>query len=44
MIARSWRATATPDGACRYKEHFRNTVLPELSTCSGCIGEATCST
>jgi heme-degrading monooxygenase HmoA len=30
MIARSWRATATPDGACRYEEHFRDVVLPDL--------------
>jgi hypothetical protein len=30
MIARSWRATATPDGARRYEEHFHIAVLPKL--------------
>jgi hypothetical protein len=34
MIARSWRATATPDGARWYEEHFHTTVLPELRGCT----------
>jgi heme-degrading monooxygenase HmoA len=37
MIARSWRATATPDGARRYDEHFRTAVLPELHTIPGFV-------
>lgn len=35
MIARSWRATATPDGFRRYEQHFRTAVLPELRTVPG---------
>lgn len=35
MIARSWRATATPEGASRYQEHFRTAVLPELRAVPG---------
>lgn len=35
MIARNWRATATPDGARRYEEHFHTQVLPELRGCTG---------
>jgi len=35
MIARSWRATAGPEGARRYEEHFRTTVLPELRAVAG---------
>lgn len=35
MIARSWRATATPDGARRYEEHFHTAVLPELRAVPG---------
>ena len=35
MIARSWRATATRDGARRYEEHFRDAVLPDLRTVPG---------
>jgi heme-degrading monooxygenase HmoA len=35
MIARSWRATATPDGARRYEQHFEITVLPELRAVPG---------
>ena len=35
MIARSWRATATPEGARLYAEHFRTTVLPEVRVVPG---------
>jgi heme-degrading monooxygenase HmoA len=35
MIARSWRAVATAEGADRYDEHFRAAVLPELRTVQG---------
>jgi heme-degrading monooxygenase HmoA len=35
MIARSWRATATPDGARRYEEHLHTAVLPELRAVPG---------
>ncbi|GAA1844615.1 antibiotic biosynthesis monooxygenase family protein [Asanoa iriomotensis] len=35
MIARSWWATATPDGARRYEEHFRATVVPDLRAVPG---------
>ncbi|MEV0622987.1 antibiotic biosynthesis monooxygenase [Nonomuraea sp. NPDC050404] len=36
MIARVWKATATPDGARRYAEHFDGAVLPELRDLPGC--------
>ena len=35
MIARSWWATATADGARQYAEHFRTAVLPELRATAG---------
>jgi heme-degrading monooxygenase HmoA len=35
MIARSWRAVATPAGADRYDEHFRTSVLADLRTTPG---------
>lgn len=35
MIARSWRAVATPAGADRYGEHFRTSVLADLRTTPG---------
>jgi heme-degrading monooxygenase HmoA len=35
MIARSWQATATTDGARQYEEHFRTAVLPELHAVPG---------
>lgn len=35
MIARSWRAVATVDGARRYEDHFRVTVLPALRALHG---------
>jgi heme-degrading monooxygenase HmoA len=36
MIARAWKATATPEGARRYAEHFDGAVLPELRKLDGC--------
>lgn len=38
MIARIWRATATAEGADRYREHFTGAVLPELARCDGFVG------
>lgn len=38
MIARIWRATATHDGAERYREHFTGTVIPELERLDGFQG------
>ncbi len=35
MIARSWRATATPDGARMYERHFCTVVVPQLRALSG---------
>lgn len=35
MIARVWRATATPEGAEAYREHFTNSVLPTLRRLDG---------
>jgi heme-degrading monooxygenase HmoA len=35
MIARSWRATASPDGARKYEQHFHTGVLPELRATPG---------
>jgi heme-degrading monooxygenase HmoA len=35
MIARCWRATAADDGARRYAEHFRTSVLPQLRRLDG---------
>jgi heme-degrading monooxygenase HmoA len=37
MIARIWRASATAEGADRYREHFTGSVLPELSRCDGFV-------
>ena len=37
MIARSWRAAATPAGADRYDEHFRASVLTELRSTPGFV-------
>jgi heme-degrading monooxygenase HmoA len=37
MIARIWRATATPDNAPHYAEHFENSVLPELRQTLGFV-------
>ncbi|MEV0316442.1 hypothetical protein [Nonomuraea fuscirosea] len=36
MIARAWKASATPEGARRYAEHFDGAVLPELRRQGGC--------
>lgn len=35
MIARTWRATATADGAEAYQEHFLRSVLPALRVLDG---------
>lgn len=35
MIARVWRATATPEGAESYREHFADAVLPALRRLDG---------
>ncbi|MEO3822894.1 antibiotic biosynthesis monooxygenase [Actinomadura sp. B10D3] len=35
MIARTWRATATPEGADAYREHFADAVLPALRRVDG---------
>ncbi|SFQ25351.1 antibiotic biosynthesis monooxygenase [Actinomadura madurae] len=35
MIARIWRATATPEGAESYREHFADAVLPALRHLDG---------
>jgi heme-degrading monooxygenase HmoA len=35
MIARVWRATATPEGAEAYREHFTGSVLPTLRRLDG---------
>lgn len=35
MIARSWTAEASPDGARRYVQHFRQKVLPVISAIEG---------
>lgn len=35
MIAREWRAEATPDGTERYAQHFRSAVVPRLRQLSG---------
>jgi heme-degrading monooxygenase HmoA len=37
MIARSWRAAATPDGADRYDKHFRTSVLADLRRTPGFV-------
>ncbi|MGW3348834.1 antibiotic biosynthesis monooxygenase family protein [Nonomuraea rubra] len=36
MIVRVWKASATPEGARRYAEHFDGAVLPELRGLDGC--------
>ena len=38
MIARSWRASATPDGAEAYRDHFNRAVLPTLQRLEGWRG------
>jgi len=35
MIVRSWHATATAEGAAAYREHFTDSVLPELQRIDG---------
>lgn len=38
MISRVWTATATPDGAAAYAEHFQNHVVPALGAIAGYEG------
>jgi heme-degrading monooxygenase HmoA len=38
VIARIWRASATPEGAERYRAHFTATVLPQLHRVDGFLG------
>lgn len=38
MIARIWRATATTEGAHRYRDHFTTAVLPHLREVKGFLG------
>lgn len=38
MISRVWTATATPDGAAAYAEHFHDHVVPALGTIPGYEG------
>jgi heme-degrading monooxygenase HmoA len=38
MIVRSWKATATPEGAEEYCEYFEQTVLPKLRELDGFQG------
>jgi heme-degrading monooxygenase HmoA len=38
VIARSWSARATPDGARGYVRYFRDTLAPELATLEGYLG------
>jgi heme-degrading monooxygenase HmoA len=38
VIARVWRASATPEGADRYRAHFTGTVLPQLRVLDGFRG------
>jgi len=35
MIVRIWLATATAEGAKRYRQHFEGNVLPELKSLAG---------
>src|SRR5438093_265828 len=35
MISRVWRATATPDGALGYAQHFQSHVVPALGGIAG---------
>ncbi len=35
MIARTWHATATAEGADAYREHFTHSVLPDLQHIDG---------
>jgi heme-degrading monooxygenase HmoA len=38
MISRVWRATATPDGALGYAQHFQSHVVPALAGIDGYQG------
>ena len=35
MIVRIWRATATAEGADKYRQHFEHNVMPELNSIKG---------
>ncbi len=35
MVTRIWRATATADGAKKYRQHFEHNVMPELKALAG---------
>lgn len=35
MITRIWRASATTDGAKKYRLHFEHNVMPELKSLKG---------
>src|SRR5262249_8569393 len=37
-IVRTWTATATPDGAERYRRYFADTLLPQLNELAGFAG------
>src|SRR5690349_6544521 len=37
MIAREWRAWATPENYVLYERHFREAVLPHLREIPGCL-------
>jgi heme-degrading monooxygenase HmoA len=38
MIVRTWKATATPEGAEKYCEYFEQAVLPKLQELDGFRG------
>jgi heme-degrading monooxygenase HmoA len=38
MIVRTWRATASAEGAEAYARHFQNVVMPKLSALTGFRG------
>ena len=38
MIVRAWHATATAEGADAYREHFTDSVLPDLQRIDGYQG------
>jgi heme-degrading monooxygenase HmoA len=38
MIIRTWRATASAEGAEAYARHFENVVMPKLSALTGFRG------
>jgi heme-degrading monooxygenase HmoA len=38
VVARIWRARATPEGAAAYRQHFEQAVCPELQPLDGYRG------